>query len=148
MLRIRSDAILVSPTGRVQLAGKIDPMITKPGYKLLHISLFKPPSAALGAAKHPCHLTMYFSGDEDLSSAGAAELQGRYQRLFPAAELLVKVRRDGWFLDDENYPDLPILPGPMPLPDLRGWRTAPQIVCSTPGWPRELKPNCSILRSQ
>jgi hypothetical protein len=151
LVRLDGDAVLVfsgetKPAERVQLQGTRDPTafhLSGAGYSIVHIDVAYPaPQLPMPRA---CRLTVYVKAGKEPSSADGSALQGRFQQMFPNAQVAILARSDGWFLDNEDYPDVPLLLNPLVIPEMRPWLLARRINCSSPGWPSSLAPQCISL---
>jgi len=151
VLRLENDAIVArwehgTSLGHLRLTGSRDPTALRPGYSLLHIRLFQAKPGKLGAALNPCQMSLYIKSDRDLSTSGGADLHRYFEQLFPAINVTVKIRNDDWFVDDDGYADLPILPEHLALPSARTWLETPQVICTPNGWPRDTTPRCGLVK--
>jgi len=153
LIRIGGDAVLVSSAGgkssRLLIEGAHDPTslhFNNTEYSVVHVDLANPASRL--PMPRPCILTMYVKADNEPSVNDSSALQRRFQELVPRARVATLVRRDGWFFDDEGYPDIPILLGFLIFPEADRWLLARRISCSSPGWPSNLVPQCAALDPQ
>ena len=149
VLGLGNDAILArwahaKSLGHTQLTGNQDPTRAWPGYSLLHAGVLQAKPGASDARITPCMVTMYFRSDRELSTSGGNALARSVHQLFRDVPVNLAIRNDDWFVEDDGFPDLPVLPERLAPPAPGTWLAPPEVRCSAKDWPREKTPTCGL----